>query len=117
MFWYVSLPENYANLIGNLIINLLILQMSYPLVIDCAAVATYDKTEKAWLPRAFVMLTSDCSVDIEIVKQEILSIIKRDLPDHKQLRGGLYIIKDLPRNSTGKVNRRELANYNLVACL
>lgn len=91
--------------------------MSHPSIVDCAAVATFDEVEKAWLPRAFAMLTDDSSIDIETVKQDVLKAIKENLSDEKQLRGGLFIIKELPRNATGKINRRDLLKYDISVCL
>lgn len=91
--------------------------LSHPAVIDCAAVGFYSEELSYSLPRAFVMLTTDTEHDYEQVKKEILEITEKQLSDEKQLRGGLYILKELPRNSAGKVFRRELRNVDITTCI
>lgn len=91
--------------------------MSHPAVIDCAAVGFYSEELSYSLPRAFVMLTTDTEHDYEQVKKEILEITEKQLTDEKQLRGGLYILKELPRNSAGKVNRRDLRDVDISTCI
>lgn len=86
--------------------------MSHPLVIDCAAVGLYSEKESCWLPTGFVMVTNTI-VDLRKTKDEILEIISQ-LADEKQLRGGLFMIKDLPRTSTGKVDRRLLCQHTTI---
>ena len=89
--------------------------MSQPSVIDCAVVGAYNEDEETWLPRAFVM-ASKVDLDAENLKSKILDSLKENLADEKQLRGGLYVVEELPRNSTGKINRRALIDYNLTEC-
>lgn len=86
--------------------------MLHPLVTDCAAIGVYSEEETSWAPRAFVLL-SENNQDVEQVKKEIIQLVQEKLPDHKQLRGGLYIAKKLPRTSTGKVERRTLRLPNI----
>ncbi|KAL7319434.1 hypothetical protein PS15m_002569 [Mucor circinelloides] len=81
--------------------------MLHPLVTDCAAIGVYSEEETSWIPRAFVLL-SDNSRDHDEIEKEIIALVREKLPDHKQLRGGLFIVKQLPRTSTGKVERRTL---------
>lgn len=87
--------------------------MSHPLVSDSAAIGVYAEEESAWLPTAFVTLTDHNEGD-EIIKKEILQIAETQLPDEMQLRGGLYIIDDFPRTSTGKILRRALHKHNVL---
>jgi 4-coumarate--CoA ligase len=86
--------------------------MSHPLVTDCAVVGIYVEAENTWHPRAFVSLTKENTRDTNEVHKEILDIAKTKLPDEKQLRGGLRILKQLPRNATGKIQRRILRQSN-----
>jgi acyl-coenzyme A synthetase/AMP-(fatty) acid ligase len=81
--------------------------MTHPLVTDCAAIGVYEEEESAWLPTAFVMLTEHKGND-EDIRSEILKIAETELSDEKQLRGGLYIVDEFPRTSTGKIIRRAL---------
>ncbi|KAI8966957.1 hypothetical protein BDF20DRAFT_918040 [Mycotypha africana] len=83
--------------------------MQYPLVTDCAAVGVYSDEETCWLPRAFVLLSSATEKkDLDTIKQELLNLVKEKLPPQSQLYGGLYLCRDLPRTSTGKIERRTL---------
>ncbi|KAI7897638.1 uncharacterized protein BX663DRAFT_463313 [Cokeromyces recurvatus] len=80
--------------------------MKHPLVIDCAVVSSFSEEETVYVPRAFaLLLNNDNHTE---VKKEMLEMVKIQLPDVMQLRGGLYIAKTLPRTSTGKVERRVL---------
>lgn len=63
------------------------------------------------------MLTTDTEHDLEQVKKEILELSEKQLSDEKRLRGGLYVLKELPRNSAGKVNRRDLRSIDISTCL
>lgn len=86
--------------------------MSHPLVVGSAVIGYHSEEENTRLVRAFVTLKKH-DQDVEQVKQEIMEIVKTQLSDFKQLRGGLYILKGLPRNNTGKVNRRALRQYDV----
>ncbi|CAO3626134.1 unnamed protein product [Mucor fragilis] len=86
--------------------------MLHPLVTDCAAIGVFSEEETSWAPRAFVLL-SENRRDHEEIKREIMDLVKEKLPDHKQLRGGLFVVKELPRTSTGKVERRTLRLPNI----
>lgn len=87
--------------------------MSHPLVVTCAVIGHHSEEENEWLIRAFVTLKKQDDLDIEQVKQEIIDITKIQLPDLKQLRGGLYVLQDLPKNNTGKINRQSLRLYDV----
>lgn len=86
--------------------------MTHPLVVGAAVVGALSEEEGVYLIRAFVVLKKH-NRHIEQVKQEILDITKSQLSDLKQIRGGLYVLDDLPRNNTGKINRRVLRQYNV----
>ncbi|KAG2237940.1 hypothetical protein INT48_002501 [Thamnidium elegans] len=86
--------------------------MTHPLVVGAAVVGALSEEEGVYLIRAFVVLKKS-DQDIEQSKQEIIDITKAQLSDLKQLRGGLYVLDDLPRNNTGKINRRALRQYNV----
>ncbi|KAI8097987.1 uncharacterized protein B0P05DRAFT_522865 [Gilbertella persicaria] len=83
---------------------------SHPLVDDCAAVGIYSKSLGVWLPTAFVKFTN--LTDHAQIKNELLGLIEAKLPDEMQLRGGLYIVENIPRNPTGKIERQVLRSFN-----
>jgi 4-coumarate--CoA ligase len=85
------------------------------LVIDCAVVGCFSEKENLWLITAFVTLKKH-SQEVEEVKKEILEITKAQLSDLKQIRGGLYVLEDLPKNNTGKIDRRALRQYKADMC-
>jgi acyl-coenzyme A synthetase/AMP-(fatty) acid ligase len=85
--------------------------MSHSLVTDCAVIGVYAQKEACRVITGFVTLTGSNGKDLEEVKNEILEITKTQLAPEKQLHGGLYILEDFPRTSTGKINRSELLNY------
>lgn len=86
--------------------------MTHPLVVGAAVVGSLSEEEGEYLIRAFVVLKQH-NRDIEQVKQEILDTTKSQLSDIKQIRGGLYVLDDLPKNNTGKINRVVLRQYNV----
>ncbi|GAA5816004.1 hypothetical protein MFLAVUS_009525 [Mucor flavus] len=86
--------------------------MTHPLVVGAAVVGALSEEEGVYLIRAFVVLKKH-DRHMEQVKQEIIDITKSQLPDFKQIRGGLYVLDDLPKNNTGKINRLVLRQYNV----
>lgn len=84
--------------------------MTHPLVISCAVIGHHSEEQNEWLIRGFVTLKEN-DENIDQVKQEIINITKEQLPDIKQLRGGLFILDEMPKNNTGKINRRALRQY------
>jgi 4-coumarate--CoA ligase len=83
--------------------------MTHPLVSDCAVVGEYSEEITSWIPKGVVTLI-DNKRDYDEIKQEILELIKSQLPDYMQLRAGLYIVRALPRTSTGKIERFKFKN-------
>lgn len=58
--------------------------------------------EALFLPAAVIVATLGSNVPNEA---EISEAIKSNYSDAKQLRGGVYFVKTLPRTSSGKVQR------------
>ncbi|KAK5971848.1 AMP-binding enzyme, partial [Trichostrongylus colubriformis] len=58
------------------------------------------------IPKAFVVLEE--GVDHVEAKNSIIANVKAKVSPIKQLRGGIEIVKELPKTSSGKVKRSEL---------
>ncbi|XP_026727936.1 luciferin 4-monooxygenase-like [Trichoplusia ni] len=68
------------------------------------AVSGVPDDECGELPIAFVLPRPGVS----ITEQEVKDVIKENLTDTKQLRGGVVFVKDLPLLPTSKVDRKQL---------
>ncbi|XP_047516271.1 luciferin 4-monooxygenase-like [Pieris napi] len=69
------------------------------------AVTGFPDPEHGDLPVAFVIRFDESKV----TAQEIKDLVKNNLTDSKQLRGGVIFIKQLPLNASSKVDRKKLA--------
>ncbi|TID22857.1 putative acyl-coenzyme A synthetase [Venturia nashicola] len=75
---------------------------THPLIQE-AAVVGLPKQGEGELPRAYVV--ADPS---KISEEEIKAFVASRAAPHKQLRGGVVFVKELPKNAIGKILRREL---------
>ncbi|KAI8379467.1 uncharacterized protein BYT42DRAFT_604834 [Radiomyces spectabilis] len=90
-----------------------------PEVADCAVIGVYNSDQATELPRAYVMLANGCEYK-EGMEKEIQDHVDSQLADKYHLRGGVVIMKDLPRTTTGKTNRpalREIARNEAVVAV
>ncbi|WKX98586.1 hypothetical protein Q1695_013904 [Nippostrongylus brasiliensis] len=71
-----------------------------------AAVIGIDHPDSGQIPKAFIVVEQ--GVDDEQIRLEVMSLVKEKLSPIKQLRGGIEVVKELPRTSSGKVKRSEL---------
>ena len=62
-----------------------------------------DDERSGELPRAFVVRSSD-----ELSEQEVEDFVKGRVAEHKQLKGGVKFIKEIPKSASGKILRRLL---------
>ncbi|KIV86116.1 hypothetical protein PV11_01751 [Exophiala sideris] len=56
------------------------------------------------LPRAYVVVVGLSGVSVE----EVMEFVKARSAPHKQLRGGVVFVDEIPKNASGKILRREL---------
>ncbi len=56
------------------------------------------------VPRAFVVQKKDSNV----TEKELQAFVSERLSDYKRLRGGIQFVDSVPKNSTGKLLRRQL---------
>lgn len=57
------------------------------------------------VPRAFIVRRSQGK---QITVEEVRDFVRANLAAHKQLRGGVEFINEIPRNPSGKILRRKL---------
>ncbi|CAN7938031.1 unnamed protein product, partial [Ixodes hexagonus] len=65
--------------------------------------------EMGEVPAAFVVLKDTHKAPGKVTEKDIKDIIAGSCAEHKQLRGGVFFVDSLPRNETGKVHRKALA--------
>lgn len=46
-----------------------------------------------------------------ITEQVVKDYVEKNLAAHKQLRGGVIFVSDIPKSSSGKILRRELRDH------
>ena len=68
------------------------------------------KVEKNEVPRAYIVRKVDKKSCL-ITEQEVKDYVKKNLAAHKQLRGGVIFVNDIPKSSSGKILRRELREH------
>ena len=62
-----------------------------------------DDEKSGELPRAFVVRSSD-----DLTEQQVEDYVKGRVAEHKQLKGGVKFIKEIPKSPSGKILRRQL---------
>lgn len=75
--------------------------VNHPAVYEVAVIGIPDKIAGE-LPKAFVVKQD------EVTEQEIIDYVARQVSSHKQLRGGVEFVNEIPKTSSGKILRREL---------
>lgn len=77
------------------------LLLSHPLIEDAAVIGVPgDDTE---VPRAYVVADRN-----KISEEDIKNLVKDKLAAYKQLRGGVVYLDEIPRNTVGKILRKDL---------
>lgn len=85
------------------------------LVADCAVVGVQNKEQATELPRAYIVPTSS-GLDLKTATQsekeafckEMQEWLNKQVANHKQLRGGVFLIDQVPKSASGKILRRSL---------
>ncbi|KAF2476705.1 AMP-binding enzyme [Lindgomyces ingoldianus] len=85
---------------------------SHPYVMESGVGAVFDETQLTELPTAYVILKEHLTHEI-VRKQalkEIQETVDNKVSGYKKLRGGVWEVKALPKNPTGKILPRRSAN-------
>jgi len=72
-------------------------------MISGVTVQGVDDEKSGELPRAFVVRSSD-----KLSEQEVEDFVKGRVAEHKQLKGGVKFIKEIPKSPSGKILRKLL---------
>ncbi|KAL9052179.1 MAG: hypothetical protein Q9162_005574 [Coniocarpon cinnabarinum] len=80
--------------------------VSHPKVADACVLGIYSKEQATELPRAY-LVTKDGQTS-DAVAQEIVDWVKANVANHKQLRGGVRFVNEIPKSASGKILRRVL---------
>lgn len=76
-------------------------------IADACVIPVYDQDRATEVPRAYVVLTAGTDRTEEKAKEIVVWISSKVAP-HKQLRGGVRFIDEIPKNASGKLLRRVL---------
>jgi 4-coumarate--CoA ligase len=80
------------------------LLLSHPLITDAAVIGVPAPDGSGnELPRAYVVADQS-----RISEDDIKAHVKKNLAQHKQLRGGVIWLEAVPKSPSGKILRREL---------
>ena len=79
---------------------------SHPKVQDCCVIGIYSEEQATELPRAYVVARDGQAT--ESTATEIVNWLKSNVASHKQLRGGVKFVDDIPKSASGKILRRVL---------
>ncbi|KAI1371673.1 hypothetical protein F4677DRAFT_463910 [Hypoxylon crocopeplum] len=79
--------------------------LDFPGIVDCAVVGVYDKELATEVPRAYVV-KEDASKPLDI--KELQKWFSGRVANYKQLRGGVRVVQQIPKNASGKILRKDL---------
>ncbi|OAL18059.1 hypothetical protein AYO22_10981 [Fonsecaea multimorphosa] len=89
--------------------------LRHPLVDEAVVIGTWHDDEATEVPRGFVTLKNKLGLDPaekERFTKSIAEFVDSKVSSYKKLRGGVVILRELPKNTTGKVLRRELKAWS-----
>jgi acyl-CoA synthetase (AMP-forming)/AMP-acid ligase II len=82
--------------------------VEHPHIEDAAVVGYYAQDQATELPVAFVVLAREATNDAAKAVEGIHQWLNKRVANHKRLRGGIWILNSIPKNSSGKILRRRL---------
>ncbi|OAP64210.1 L-aminoadipate-semialdehyde dehydrogenase [Fonsecaea erecta] len=85
--------------------------LQYPLVDEAVVIGIWHDDEATEVPRAFVTLKKKLDSDPgeeDKLTRSVAEFVDSKVSSYKRLRGGVVVLHELPKNTTGKVLRREL---------
>ncbi|KAK8139628.1 hypothetical protein PG984_000751 [Apiospora sp. TS-2023a] len=76
-------------------------------IADACVIPAFDKERSEEVPRAYVVMKAGVPQTDEKAK-ELIDWVAGKVAPHKQLRGGIRFIEEVPKNPSGKILRRVL---------
>lgn len=76
-------------------------------IADVCVIPAFDKERSEEVPRAYVVMKAGVPQTDEKAK-ELIDWVANKVAPHKQLRGGIRFIEEVPKNPSGKILRRVL---------
>ncbi|KAF2164654.1 hypothetical protein M409DRAFT_25048 [Zasmidium cellare ATCC 36951] len=83
------------------------LLMSHSKIADAAVIGVQSERLGTEVPKAFVV-ASQSKDGTSVSAKEVLDFVKANLSSHKQLRGGVEFVDEIPKSASGKILRKEL---------
>lgn len=80
-------------------------------IADVAVIGIYSKEQATEMPRAYVVAKNGQATDA--TGKEIVDWMKFNVANHKQLRGGVRFVNEIPKSVSGKILRRVLKEQAL----
>ncbi|KAH8675824.1 hypothetical protein BX600DRAFT_186734 [Xylariales sp. PMI_506] len=81
--------------------------VGHPDIMDACVIPAFDHERSTEVPRAYVVLKAN-TPRTEATATEIVKWLGSKVSPHKQLRGGVRFIDEVPKNASGKILRRIL---------
>ncbi|KAK9876546.1 hypothetical protein WA026_013920 [Henosepilachna vigintioctopunctata] len=81
---------------------------TFPGVADAAVIGIPDKYSGE-LPRAYIVPKDGTEVDIKLLDQFVTEKVAK----YKQLKGGIVVVKEIPKNPSGKILRKNIRDTYL----
>ncbi|KAJ6096391.1 hypothetical protein N7486_007137 [Penicillium sp. IBT 16267x] len=83
--------------------------IEHPDIEDAGVVGMWAEERATELPVAFVVLRQKAkSNDVKTVTDGIHSWLNPKIANHKRLRGGIFVVDQIPKSPSGKILRRQL---------
>lgn len=83
------------------------LLMSHMKIADAAVIGVQSDNYGTEIPKEFVVVFASTDGK-EVSAKEVMDFVKANLSSHKQLRGGVEFVDEIPKSASGKISRKEL---------
>ncbi|CZT52097.1 related to 4-coumarate-CoA ligase [Rhynchosporium secalis] len=84
---------------------------SHPQVVDVAVIGIHDASRESEVPLACIVVkdgTPSTQAKQQEMEKEIVDWLASKVANHKQLRGGVWFVDEVPKSASGKILRRVL---------